>query len=111
MLTGNHILFLKTHDRNTGKQCVNSVYYRECGENYIVVAANDDESQKPDWYLNIKAEPSVEIEIDGMERFATATTPVRRERMKIWPLVEELAHDIEKRLPRNVSAVVLTPLD
>ena len=111
MLTGNHILFLKTYDRTTGKLCVNSVYYREFGEKYIVVAASDDECRKPDWYLNLKEEPTVEIEIDGMEHFATATTPVRRERMKVWSLVEELTTNVEKRLPRNISAVVLTPMD
>ena len=111
MITGNHILNLTTYDRATGKPCISSIRYRTFREHYIIVATDDDGSRKPDWYLNLKADPNVEIEVEGMERFATATTPVRHSRLEIWPLVEELTLDVEKRLPRNISAVLLTPLD
>lgn len=111
MFTKEPILFLKTYDRESGVLQINSVYYRPFGEHYVVVAANDDDTKKPDWYLNLKSEPIVEIEIEGMERFAVASTPTGSARLKIWPLVEELCQNVEKKRPRNVSGVLLSPMD
>ena len=105
------ILFLKTYDRHSGELAIHPLYYRDFGENFVVAACNDDDSCKPDWYLNLKAEPIVEIEVQGMDRFAVASTPIGAARLEILPLVEALATGVDKRLPRNISGVLLSPMD
>ncbi len=105
------ILFLKTYDRYNGKLMIHPLFFRRYGENYVVVASNETATYKPEWYLNLKEEPVVEIDIDGHNRFAFATTPVGNERMAVWPLVDELSKETERFLPRNVSAVLLTPME
>ncbi len=110
-ISAEQILFLKTFDRYSGKLITHPLFFRRDGERLIVAAVNETETYKPEWYLNLKEEPIVEIEVDGDTRFAVATTPVGTERMEIWPLVEELSQEAEKRLPRNVTGVVLTPME
>lgn len=104
------ILLLKTHDKR-GRTRVDPVFYRRFGDEYIIVAAREPgETSKPDWYLNLKREPIVEIQVEGEDYFAVASTPVHRDRMDIWPLVSALAVDVEKQLPRNITGVLLSPL-
>ena len=104
------LLYLKTVDRYTGSPVTHTVFYREIGNEYVIVASNETETYKPDWYLNLKEEPIVEVELDGMHFYARASTPVGSERMQIWPLVEELSQYIERHLPRNVTGVLLSPM-
>lgn len=105
------ILFLKTYDRDTGELMTHPLFFRRFGDQLIVAAAHETETYKPDWYLNLKNEPIVEVEVDGESRFAVATTPVGTDRMEIWSLVEELSRETEKFLPRNVTGVLLTPIE
>ena len=110
-ISAEQILLLKTYDRYSGELTTHPLFFRRTGERLVVAAANETETYKPEWYLNLKEEQIVEIEVDGETRFAVATTPVGTERMEIWPLVEELSLDTEKLLPRNVTGVVLTPME
>ena len=103
------ILILKTFDRQ-GRLKKNAVRFRRFGEGYVVAAINE-KRVKPDWYLNLKNESMVEIEVEGTDRFASATTPVGRNRLDIWPLVEELAANITRTKPRNITGVLLTPME
>jgi deazaflavin-dependent oxidoreductase (nitroreductase family) len=105
------ILFLKTYDRNSGELTINAICYKTFGEGYIVAASHEANACKPDWYLNLKAEPLVEIEVEGMERFAVASTPVGADRLEILPLVEALSAGVDKLLPRNITGVLLKPMD
>jgi len=105
------ILFLKTYDRYTGEVQMHPLFYRQYGASFVVAAANETDFFKPDWYLNLKEEPIVEIEIGGQDKFAMATTPVGSDRMNIWPLVQALSHDLQHHIPRNVTAVLLTPME
>lgn len=105
-----NFLILKTYDRH-GQVFKHPVRYRQHGEQFVLAACNDSDTAKPDWYLNLKAEPIVEIEVAGMDRFACASTPVGQGRLEIWPLVEELTSGVEKQLPRNVTGVIITPMD
>lgn len=104
------ILILKTYDRHSGELKTHPVFYREWGEHYVVVASNEMGTCKPEWYLNLKEEPMVEIEVQGHEVFAIASTPVGSERLEIWTLVQALSIDIKRYLPRNVTGVLLTPI-
>lgn len=103
------ILILKTFDRK-GHLKKNAVPFRRFGQDFVLAAINE-QRVKPDWYINLKNESMVEIEVEGTDRFASATTPVGRDRLDIWPLVEELAANTTRTKPRNITGVLLTPMD
>ena len=105
------ILFIKTFDRHTGELKIHPVYYRHYGEQYVVVAYNETGTYKPEWYMNLKEEPIVEIEVEGSDKFAVASTPVGAARIEILSLVEQLSHDVRKGMPRNITGVLLTPME
>ena len=105
------VLLLKTQDRYSDESQIHSLFYRQHGNDYVVAASNETDNYKPVWYLNLKEEPVVEIEVDGVFHFAKASTPTGAERMQIWPLVEELSANVFKSIPRNITGVVLSPMD
>ncbi len=102
------LLILTTKNRNNGDLETALLAYQEDGNSYVVAASNDTERHKPDWYLNLKEEPQVELDINGTSVHAHATTPVGTDRLKIWPLVESIAKPKEV-IPRDTTVVVLTP--
>ncbi len=107
---GNTLLLLSTQGRYSGQKESNLMVFRRDGNNYIVAATNESERFKPGWYLNLKEEPVVMIEIDGIQVHAMATTPVGRERLRLWPLVEEISSITREVLPRDTAIVVLSPM-
>lgn len=105
------ILLLHTFDSLIGRVISSPVFYRPHGESFIVAAINESPGQKPAWYQNLKVDPMVEIELNGMTRLAWASTPVGRQRAAIWPQVRSLGCDAPSVIPRPISGVVLTPVE
>ena len=85
------------------------VFRRDDG-NYIVAATNESDKFKPRWYLNLKEEPLVTMEIDGVQIHAIASTPVGRERLRLWRLAEEIPTLTNQVFPRDTALVVLSPI-
>ncbi len=107
---GNTLLLLSTQGRYSGQKESNLMVYRRDNNDYVVAATNESERFKPGWYLNLKEEPVVMIEIGGIQIHAMATTPVGRERLRLWPLVEEISSITREVLPRDTAIVVLSPM-
>lgn len=64
--------------------------YGRDGEDYLIVASNGGSDRPPLWYLNLRADPEVELRV-GTERFpaVAATLPVE-EKARVWPGLVEL---------------------
>ena len=110
-VTQESVLLLKTTDRYTGEVQTHTLVYRQYGREYVVAACNETEHYKPNWYLNLKEEPIVELEVDGSPRFAIASTPIGTARVHIWPLVEDLSIDPGEHQKRTITGVILSPMD
>ncbi len=109
--TGAHsVLLITTRNRYTGEPNSHLMAYRQEGDDYIIAARNETENYKPDWYLNLKEEPIVMLEVDGVTFHARASTPIGTDRVRLWPLVEEISGTNHNVLPRDTTIVVLTPI-
>ena len=109
-ITDQNYLNLTTQNSESGRaQIAQMQYYRE-GNSYIVTATSDDRGTKPDWFLNLKKEPLVQLEIDGIQFHARAKTPTGRERVRLLPKARKLAPEILDTIPRKTSLVTLNPL-
>ena len=106
----NTLLLLTTKGRNGHQFEANLIVLRRDDDNYIVAATNESDKFKPRWHLNLKEEPLVTMEIDGVQIHAIASTPVGRERLRLWRLAEEIPTLTNQVLPRDTALVVLSPI-
>jgi deazaflavin-dependent oxidoreductase (nitroreductase family) len=80
-------LLLTTRGRRTGTLRRTALMYGEDAGRYLLVASNGGSGTHPAWYLNLTANPDVEVQVRG-ERFAArARTATRDEKAELWPIV------------------------
>ncbi|HEX3613120.1 MAG TPA: nitroreductase/quinone reductase family protein [Sporichthyaceae bacterium] len=56
----------------------------------VVVASKGGHDRHPDWYLNLAAQPAVEITIAGSTRKARARTADPQEKAELWPRIVQV---------------------
>jgi deazaflavin-dependent oxidoreductase (nitroreductase family) len=99
-------LLLTTRGRKTGIQRRSALIYGRDGDSYVIVASKGGSKNHPAWYLNLVAEPSVEVQV-GAETFAARASTVkgaRREQLwakmaDIWPDYENYQRRTERQIP------------
>ena len=67
------VLLLTTRGRKTGRKWTTPVMYLESSGHYILSASNNGQNRHPAWFLNLQAEPEVEIEINDQKTKAEAS--------------------------------------
>jgi deazaflavin-dependent oxidoreductase (nitroreductase family) len=104
------ILLLTTTGRRTGALRTTPLLYLRDGERLAIVASFGGHPRHPAWYLNLRANPEVGIDV-GRERFsALARTATADERELLWPKVVDLYagyHDYQLKTTRTIPVVVL----
>ncbi len=60
---GAPLLLLHSSGKRSGKLRVNPVMYLKDGERYLVFASKGGADTHPDWFINLKAHPDVQIEV------------------------------------------------
>ncbi len=81
------VLVLTTKGRRSGKPRTVPLTYFEDGVNLVLVASYGGRPQHPDWFVNLEAEPDVEVKIGGERRRMTARRATPDERARLWPTV------------------------
>lgn len=104
-------LILITEGRYSGRSEAALLEYRRVNNEYLVVARTADHKCKPDWYLNLKEEPIVRVEIGDTAFHAFASTPTGSQRVRLLPVVGDIVRDGNEQLvPRGTAAILLTPM-
>jgi deazaflavin-dependent oxidoreductase (nitroreductase family) len=68
--------------------------------------------QHPGWYLNLEANPEVEVQVGDQRFTATARTATPEEKPELWKIMtaEWPAYDeYQTKTDRDIPVVVLTP--
>ncbi|MFC9970422.1 nitroreductase family deazaflavin-dependent oxidoreductase [Spirillospora sp. NPDC127200] len=104
-------LVLTYRGRSSGKLYRTGLFFGRDGDSYVLVASGSAITHThPQWYLNVVADPEVEVQILG-ERFAArARTAEGAERERLWKLMVEQApvyRTYEARTRRTIPVVVL----
>ena len=81
---GRGVLVLHTTGRRTGAARRTVLSYFDDGDDHVVIASDGGAARPPDWYANLKAEPLVEVEIDGERRPVRAETVDGPDRFRLW---------------------------
>ncbi|MFC9553299.1 nitroreductase family deazaflavin-dependent oxidoreductase [Rhodococcus sp. NPDC056960] len=105
---------LTTVGRKTGQahSVMLTVPVRE-GDTLVVVASRGGDDRHPAWYLNLQANPVVQLSLQGAPaRSMRAHTATPEERARLWPQVTSAYKgyaDYQKKTDREIPLVLLEP--
>lgn len=109
---GHDSLLLTTRGRRTGVPRRTALFYWRDGDRYVVVASNGGTPTYPAWYLNLRADPEVIVQV-GADVFVAVAEPVTgEERARLWTLVVEgfpTYARYREKAGRDLPIVVLRP--
>jgi deazaflavin-dependent oxidoreductase (nitroreductase family) len=107
---GVHTLLLTTQGRRSGKPHTLPLIYGEDGDRLLIVASMGGAPRHPSWYLNLLADPNVEVQVKGDRFQATAHTAGPDERPRLWKTMTAVWPDYDQyqtRTSREIPVVVL----
>lgn len=107
---GSKILLLTTTGRKTGWPRTVPLIYELDGDAYVIVASRGGAPAHPRWYLNLVAEPQVEVQVRDDVFPARARTTAGGERERLWRLAALQWPDYDayqQRTDREIPVVVL----
>jgi len=111
--SGANTLLLTTVGRKTGKLRRTALIYGQDGDRYVVVGSKGGSPKHPAWYLNLRDNPEVYLQV-GPEKFvARARTATAEERQRLWELMASIWPDYEtyqQRTSREIPVVLLEPM-
>jgi len=103
-------LLLTTRGRKTGKLRRTALIYGSDGDRYVVVASTGGAAQNPAWYLNLVADPDVDLQVGAATFQARAHTADRDEKPPLWELMASIWPDYDKyqaKTEREIPVVIL----
>lgn len=110
---GVHTLLLTTKGRKSGELRRTALIYQRDGDDYVVVASQGGRPTHPSWYLNLSAEPVVDVQVAADKFQARARTAGPGERDRLWRLMNEVWSnytEYQKKTDREIPVVVLEPI-
>lgn len=87
---GNPTLLLTTRGRKSGLLRRQALIYGQDGERYVVVASRRGADMHPAWYLNLLAEPIIQLQVGAEQFLATARVATVDETPQLWTMMVEV---------------------
>jgi deazaflavin-dependent oxidoreductase (nitroreductase family) len=106
------ILLLHHTGAKSGQSRINPVAYLEDDGRYVIIASKGGAPSHPAWYHNLKAHPSVTIEVGTKTLPATASEATGAERDRLFDAqAQRLPQfaEYEQKTDRTIPVIVLTP--
>ena len=107
-------LLLTTTGRKSGEKYIFPLFYGDADDgSYVIVASKGGAPKHPQWYLNLQAQPGVEVQVGTAKMKARARTASGEERARLWQ--EALKFwppyaDYQRKTQREIPVVVLDPV-
>ena len=107
---GTTVLILTTTGHRSGQSRSTPLIYGTHGDDYVVVASKGGAPANPAWYLNLDADPEVEVQVRGDRFKAHARTATAEEKPELWSTMTASwpAYDeYQAKTDREIPVVVL----
>lgn len=104
-------LLLTTIGRKSGEKRTTPLLYLKDGDSIVIVASKAGMPHHPLWYLNIMANPEVEVEIGNEKIPMVARQANAMERSRLWPRLVEIYPEYDEyqtRTDREIPVLILT---
>ena len=108
-------LLLRSKGRRSGRTRTNALVYARDGGDYLLVASNGGADKPPAWLHNVRADPSVEVQVGRERRPASAriVEPGNPDYDRLWRAVNENNRDryaaYQKMTSRPIPVIAVTP--
>ncbi len=106
------VALLTTTGRKTGQPRVSPLIYVREGDRVVLVASRGGSDKHPLWYLNLKADPKVSVQIRNEVLQLRARDATAEERAEYWPklaAVYPALDDYKSWTDRTIPIVVCEP--
>ncbi len=110
---GTTVLLLTTTGRSSGEPRTTPLIYQPYGDAHLLVASKGGADAPPSWFVNLEAEPEVEVQIKGDTFRAKARTATPDEKPDMWKTMTATWPDYDQyqtRTDREIPVVVLKRL-
>ncbi|MGH8219357.1 MAG: nitroreductase family deazaflavin-dependent oxidoreductase [Steroidobacteraceae bacterium] len=107
------ILLLTTVGRQSRKRRTTPLLYLEDGNRFAIVASYAGAPRHPAWFLNLEANPQVELQVRNRKLSGTARRASAQEKGQLWPRLVAIYPayaDYQKRTTRDIPIVIVSPL-
>ena len=108
------ILILNTVGRKSGKKRATPLLYAVDGEDFVIIASKGGAPSHPAWYLNLKANPDVTVEVADREVRVGAEEVDGVQKERLWKRMAEMYptyDDYQNKTKRKIPLLVLHPRD
>lgn len=107
---GTQCLLLTTTGRKSGQPRIMPLIYAPDDGHQVVVASKGGAPEHPAWYLNLRDDPEVEVQVKGDRFAATARAAEGEERERLWKRMTQEWPDYDeyqKKTDRQIPIVIL----
>ena len=111
-LGGARVLLLTTTGRKSGRPRTQPLLYTPAGDGYAVIASKGGAPQHPLWYLNLRANPNVDVTVGRETRHLRARDAEGEERERLWRAMTRVYAGYDRyaeKTSRHIPVVVLEP--
>lgn len=105
-------LLLTVTGRKSGRDLTSALIFARDGDDLLVVASKGGAPQAPHWYLNLSADPHVQVQVKATRMAAIARTATEAEKPRLWKILTDVWPNYDtyqSRTERSIPVVVLTP--
>ncbi|MDF3312541.1 nitroreductase family deazaflavin-dependent oxidoreductase [Rhodococcus sp. T2V] len=106
------VCLLTTTGRKSGEPRISPLLFLEDGDRIVLVASQGGLPKHPMWYLNLRANPQVTVQVKSRVRPMTAQVADPGERARLWPRLVDMYADFDNYqawTDRTIPVVVCTP--
>ena len=106
-------LLLTTVGRKSGRVLTLPLIFGRAGPDYVIVTSKGGAPAHPAWYLNLEANPEVQVQVKGEKFTARGHTAQGAERAALWAKMVEIYGpyaQYQTKTDRQIPVVVLKPV-
>jgi deazaflavin-dependent oxidoreductase (nitroreductase family) len=113
MWLGAPALLLVTRGRKSGKLRRSGLIYGRDDKNYLLVASNGGSPKHPLWYLNLVANPEVELQVGSDKIAGRARIASKAEKPRLWKIMAGLFpryNEYQAKAGREIPLIIVEPV-
>ncbi len=103
-------LLLTTKGRRSGAPLMLPLIYGTDGRRFFIVASRGGAPTHPAWYLNLSANPEVQVQVRAEKFAARARTASEAEKPALWDLMSKIwpaYNEYQSKTKRQIPVVIL----
>ena len=103
-------LLLTTTGRKSGEPRMLPLIYGKHGDDVVIIASKGGHADHPSWYVNLHANPAVEVQVAADKFSATAITITDERRQAMWDALAEIWPpyiEYQEKTDRQIPVVLL----